>query len=92
MLASVSRIKLLLKSGYDSTGGVIKQVFKWSKAHSHSAVQWYGTSFFARAYKGCAILANPLKGGDMEKFILSLLCKYLAWVAHDTIFKIFEIR
>ena len=21
-----------------------------------------------------------LKGGDMEKFILSLLCKYLAWV------------
>ena len=21
-----------------------------------------------------------LKGGDVEKFILSLLCKYLAWV------------
>ena len=21
-----------------------------------------------------------IKGGDMEKFILSLLCKYLAWV------------
>ena len=23
---------------------------------------------------------HNLKGGDMEKFILSLLCKYLAWV------------
>ena len=55
LLASVSNVKSLLKSGYPSTGAVSSLALRVSKAVSHSAVHQNNAPFLVSACKGCAI-------------------------------------